>query len=69
MILVLLVSVASGVLSRTLPQMNLFVVNLPAKISIGVIGVALALPIAFYVFEKAYHHLQDNILNLLLLMA
>lgn len=69
LILVLLVSMASGVLSRTVPQMNLFVVNLPAKIAIAVLGMALMLPLMFYVFEKAYHQMQDNILNILILMA
>ncbi len=68
-IFILLVSVASGILSRTMPQMNLFVVALPAKIGVGLIGMAMSMPVVFYVFEKAYNKLQDNIFNLLILMT
>lgn len=67
--LIMLVSMASGVLSRTIPQMNLFAVNMPAKIGIALIGVAVTLPFVYYVFEKAYENLQENIMSLLFLMT
>jgi flagellar biosynthetic protein FliR len=68
-ILLMLISVAGGVLSRTLPQMNLFVVAMPAQILVGLMGVAVMLPVLYLVFEKAYEQLQDDILKLLLLMT
>ena len=68
-IFVLLISVASGILSRTLPQMNLFVVALPAKIAVSIMAVAMSFPVLSYVFEKAYNQLQDDIYNLLLIMT
>lgn len=43
----LLTDVALGVLARTMPQMNIFVVGVPAKIIVGIFVLSLALP--FYI--------------------
>ena len=40
----LLVSVSFGLIARTVPQMNVFIVAMPLKIVIGVVFVGLSLP-------------------------
>lgn len=45
----LLTDVALGVLTRTVPQMNVFVVSLPLKVTVGIVVVLLTLP-AFAVY-------------------
>jgi len=44
---ILLTEVALGILARSMPQMNIFVVGMPAKIIVGIFVLFLALP--FYV--------------------
>ena len=44
---ILLTDVGLGVLARTMPQMNIFVVGIPAKIVIGLFVLSMALP--FYI--------------------
>lgn len=55
---VLLSEVALGILSRTVPQMNVFIVGLPMKITIGVLSLIFIMPVfanAFdYIFDKLY---------------
>ena len=40
----LLTSMALGILARTVPQMNVFLVGFPLKITAGIVGVGLTLP-------------------------
>ncbi len=68
-VLTMLINVAAGVLARTVPQMNLFVVDLPLRIGVALLGLGLMLPIMFTVFEKAYNRFEDDVLRLLLLIA
>jgi len=44
---ILLTDVGLGVLARTMPQMNIYVVGIPAKIIIGLFVLSMALP--FYI--------------------
>ncbi|HWR43152.1 flagellar biosynthetic protein FliR [Sporomusa sp.] len=57
----LLTDVALGILARTMPQMNIFVVGVPGKIIVGIFVLSLALP--FYigflevVFNGTFHEI------------
>lgn len=55
---VLLSEVALGILSRTVPQMNVFIVGLPMKISIGLLSLIFIMPVFSnalnYIFDKLY---------------
>lgn len=68
-VLVMVINAAAGVLARTVPQMNLFVVDLPLRIGVALVGLAVILPVIYIVFEKTYAQFQDDILRLLLLIA
>ncbi len=57
----LLTDVALGILARTMPQMNIFVVGMPGKIIVGIFVLSLALP--FYIlfleviFSEGFHNM------------
>lgn len=61
LISLLLTDVALGILARTMPQMNIFVVGMPGKIIVGIFVLSLALPvyIAFLevVFSEGFHNM------------
>ena len=44
-ITILLMDILLGVLSRTIPQMNVFVVGMPLKIIVGMLVIAVTIPI------------------------
>jgi flagellar biosynthetic protein FliR len=43
--ILLLTSVGLGLIARTVPQINIFIVGFPLKIAIGLIGIGLTLPL------------------------
>ncbi len=53
MITLLLTDVALGIVARTVPQMNIFIVGFPLKIGIGFLILGLSLPLLAQLFERA----------------
>lgn len=68
MVTLFLVDVALGVVARTMPQMNVFVVGFPLKIATGFVMIAASLPIFGYVFGKLLSGLDGNLSALILAM-
>jgi len=54
-----------GVVARTVPQMNIFIVGIPIKIGIGFLVLAAALPIFRYMIEKTVHFLDGELARIL----
>ena len=52
---ILLINVGLGFLSRTLPQMNMFLVGFPIQIGVGLITLGITIPVFVYVFEKMFY--------------
>lgn len=44
MVLLLLVSVSLGIIARTVPQMNIFIVGIPLKLFVGLLGMVITIP-------------------------
>jgi len=65
MITLFLTEVALGVVARTVPQMNIFIVGIPIKIGIGFLVLAAALPIFRYMIEKTVHFLDGELARIL----
>ena len=61
----LLTDMALGILARTMPQMNIFVVGVPGKIIIGIFVLSIALPFYIYFLEMAFDGMYKNIFSLL----
>jgi len=61
LVALVLTDVALGILARTMPQMNIFIVGMPGKILVGMFVLSLALPvyIAFLevIFNDGFHNM------------
>ncbi len=68
MVTLFLVDVAMGVVARTMPQMNVFVVGFPLKIATGFVMISASLPLFGYVFAKLLMGLNNNLNALILAM-
>ena len=60
-----LTSVVMGFLARMVPQMNIFIVGFPLKISVGFIMLIISMPFFLYMFEKLYHIFQRDVIRIM----
>ena len=65
----LLTSVAFGLIARTVPQMNIFIVAMPLKIVVGLLFMAFSLPYLISFFRQIFNESGKNILLLLKAMG
>lgn len=63
--ILLCTSLGLGILSRTVPQMNVFIVGFPLKITAGVVGVALSLPFVLDLARRELTVLTDRLAAIL----
>ena len=66
---IILTDVALGILARTMPQMNIFFVGIPAKIFVGLFVLAFALPFYILFLEVVFNEMYGNIFIILRAMA
>ena len=64
-----LTSVALGIIARTVPQMNVFIVGMPLKISVGFLVLAMSFPFISYMFAKLMHGMDRNLTKLITALA
>lgn len=64
----LVAEVAMGILARTVPQMNVFMVGMPAKIILGFIVIMIMIPFYAMFLEVLFNRNAQDILTLLKLM-
>lgn len=62
---IFLTDVSLGILARTVPQLNVFVVGFPAKLTVGLIATLAVMPVAFVVMGKLFMGLHSDILTLM----
>jgi flagellar biosynthetic protein FliR len=65
----LFTSVALGLIARTVPQMNIFIVGFPLKIAIGLLGVGFSLPLLSYMLRNIFREMGEDIMVLMKLMV
>ena len=65
----LVTSVAFGLMARTVPQMNVFIVAMPMKIGVGFLFLGLSLPYFSAFLKKIFNGLGQHILIMLKAMA
>jgi flagellar biosynthesis protein FliR len=63
-----LTNVALSVLSRVVPQMNIFTVSFPLKIGVGFAVLVAAAPLMIYVFRNILSDFENNVLQLVKLV-
>lgn len=69
MITLTLTDVALGTIAKLMPTMNIFIVGFPLKIGVGLMVVALSLPVFAYVLEKSTLYLNQGMNELLASMG
>ena len=60
-----LVSVAMGVLARTVPQMNVFIVGFPVQLAVGLFVLVASLPLFRILLVKSLHILERDFFSLI----
>ncbi|MDR0304581.1 MAG: flagellar biosynthetic protein FliR [Chitinispirillales bacterium] len=68
-IVMMITTFALGIIAKTMPQMNVFVVGMPLKIGIGFILMIVTLPVMLQFFSVAVKQMYKDIWTLLLRMA
>jgi flagellar biosynthetic protein FliR len=66
---ILLIDILMGVLSRTMPQMNVFVVGMPLKIVIGLVVVMVTLPLFGVISNNVFEEMFNSIYEFLRLLT
>ena len=65
----LITSVTFGLIARTVPQMNVFIVAMPLKIAVGLLFLGFSLPYFSAFLEKIFNGLGQNIFFMLKAMS
>ena len=66
---ILLVNVGMGILARTMPQMNIFVVGIPLHLTIGTFMLAMLMPFFVLFLDSMFETMYSNIINALKLIS
>ncbi|RJP81637.1 MAG: flagellar biosynthetic protein FliR [Candidatus Zixiibacteriota bacterium] len=56
----ILSEVALAITARAMPQMNVFLVGIPLKITVGLLGLALSLPMLTYILDLLWKRFQTD---------
>lgn len=59
-----LTNIALAILTRLLPQMNIFGVAFPLKIAVGIVALSASIPIMVFVFKKVLAVFENHLLDL-----
>ena len=68
MAVMIFTNVALGVVARTVPQMNIFIVGFPLQISLGLIFLGITAPLFIRLTEGIFGSLENKIITLMRLM-
>ncbi len=62
---ILLADVLLGILAKTMPQMNVFVVGMPLKILVGIATIIITLPLFIATLQHIFTNMYEEIFNFL----
>lgn len=65
---ILFTNVGLGIVARTVPQINVFIVGFPLQITVGLIFFGLSLPLCGSLLQSAYGHLGESVYALMRVM-
>jgi len=66
---ILIADIVLGVISRTVPQFNVFVVGMPLKIALGLIVAVITIPMLMELIKTLFYDMDKEMLNLMKGMA
>ncbi len=64
-----LISFVMGIIARTVPQMNIFIVGFPLKIGVGLAMVGVSMPLFIYVFGKLFNQFETSVIKIIQVMS
>ncbi len=64
-----MIQVGLGFMARVMPRMNVFLVGFPVKIAVGLIGLAVTLPLFVYVLSKSFNYFVEGLLRIIALIT
>jgi len=62
---ILIADVAMGVISKTIPQLNVFIVGMPLKIVLGIAVVAITMPMFIALLEALFDGMNGEMFNIM----
>jgi flagellar biosynthetic protein FliR len=65
----LVTDMAMGILARTVPQMNIFVVGFPVKIAVGMLVILLSLPLYAFILKILFDSSFGDVIRLMKVMG
>jgi flagellar biosynthesis protein FliR len=68
-ITLMLIDVALGVVSRMMPTMNVFILGFGIKVGVGILIMALSLPVFSYVLQKATTYINTELYSMLAVLG
>ncbi|MCB2210561.1 flagellar type III secretion system protein FliR [bacterium] len=69
LITILVSEFALGMMARTVPQMNVWIIGFPLKIMAGLLTLSIALPMVVYVFGKIFRGWEGDVIDFLRAMV
>jgi flagellar biosynthetic protein FliR len=64
----LLAEMVLGIIARTVPQMNIFMVAMPMNIGLGLGLVMVIIPVFVWAFEMQFNQLYQHLSNVLMVL-
>jgi len=64
-VVLILMQISIALISRAVPGMNVLIVGMPLRIGLGLIGVALSIPMFYYVFTKMFRMMRLDMMFLI----
>ena len=58
-----------GILARTVPQMNVFIVGFPVQIAVGLVTLMATLPLFYVLLERLSRSLERDLFTLIELLS
>lgn len=59
----LLTNIAFGLLAKTVPQMNILMVGMPLRLTMGIMGLAFTMTLFGYIFRRIFLQFQQNFIE------
>jgi len=69
MVTLLLTDVALGIVARTVPQMNIFIIGFPLKIGVGLLMLGMGLPFVMQAFGRSLTEIQESTQRIIAALA
>ena len=68
-VVLFLTNVAMGVISKAIPQINVFINGFPLTIAGGILFISLSLPLFAYLMQKVFEGMRGNMMDVLSVMG